>query len=233
MSYFVKKNFSVLMNKNIKYILYGVGILFVCYALYVCFNINKPKEDFSVDGSINGAVPAGGLVYNAPQMIEPTMDTFADIVSPSEPLSQPSCGSCTNLPLAQKAGLHTDYRDLLPDVNTNATSYDIDVADPEVFLFRPSIRTAIHNRQQEGADPYRGDLPIEKGSCGISNNGWFTSRYGVGDTKLDGFFSEFSNAKFRSLTGQKSYPSFISNEGLIGDFQPVQNKGNELVLQWY
>lgn len=217
------------MNNRIKYIILAIGAVLLVYVIYMC--CTKKKEQFSVDGALNGSVPVGGLVHNTYDVVEPTMDTFADIVAPSQPLSQ---GSCTTLPLAQKAGMNVDYRDLLPDVNTNATSYDIDVSDPEVFLWRPSIRSAIHNRQQETADPLRGDLPIQKGACGYSNNGWFSSRYSESDIKLDGYFSEFSNAKFRSLTGQKSYPSAISNEELIMDYQgPNQNAGDQLTLDWY
>ena len=219
--------------KSIKYVLLGVGILLVIYIIYVCCTC-KQKENFSVDGAINGSAPAGGIPYNSYEMVEPTMDTFADIVAPATPYGQQSA-TCTQLPLAQKAGLHTDYRDLLPDVNTHTTSYDIDVTDPEVFMWRPSIRASIHNRQQQTADPYRGDLPIQKDSCGYSNNGWFSSRYSEQDAKLDGYFSEFSNAKFRSLTGMKSYPQNIANESLIMDIQGqnTSGKGDELVLDWY
>src|SRR3990167_2857132 len=110
--------------KSIKYVLLGVGILLVIYIIYVCCTC-KQKENFSVDGAINGSAPAGGIPYNSYEMVEPTMDTFADIVAPATPYGQQSA-TCTQLPLAQKAGLHTDYRDLLPDVNTHTTSYDID-----------------------------------------------------------------------------------------------------------
>lgn len=202
----------------------GCAII-VVYILCTCM---KSKENFAVDGAINGSVPAGGVYNVTPNynVIEPTMDTFADIVAPSNPASNPPCAN--NLPIAMKAGEHQDYRELLPDVNTNATSYDIDVTDPETFMWRPSIRTAIHNRQHETADPLRGDLPITKGACGYSNNGWFSSRYNEGDAKLDGYFSDFTKYKFRSLTGQKSYPQYIANEGTIMDASP-----DEMVLDWY
>jgi len=214
------------MNRNTKFLLLALGLAFLTYVIYAC---NGKKENFSVDGAINGNVPIGGLNYNSYDLIEPSMDTFADIVAPSQPFTTQTC---TDLPIAQKPGLNTDYRDLLPDVNTHATSYDIDVTDPEVFMWRPSIRTAIHNRQHMTADPLRGDLPITKDSCGYSNNGWFSSRYNEGDAKLDAYFSDFSKAKFRSLTGQKSYPQHIANEGTIMDYQPPVG-GNEMVLDWY
>lgn len=223
------------MNCSTKYVLLAIGVLILGYVIYVCcVGKGKNKETFAVDGAINGDVPIGGNYYNTYEMVEPTMDTFADIVAPSEPYAQQS-STCTNLPLATKAGMHTDYRDLLPDVNTHTTSYDIDVTDPEVFMWRPSVRATIHNRQHETADPLRGDLPIVKGACGYSNNSWFSSRYGVGDAKLDGYFSDFSNAKFRSLVGQKSYPQAIANEGTILDHNPQSPSGcgSELTLDWY
>ncbi len=242
-----------MINNNTKFLLSVLGLAFLVYVLYMC---NKPKkEKFTWDNAVQGEYLTGGLKQNSYDLIEPTMDTFADIVAPSEPYSAPSTkdahyagtphyavegpphsgvtsGQCTDLPLPQKAGVNIDHRDLLPDVNTAATSFDIDVTDPEVFMWRPSIRTAIHNRQHLTADPLRGDLPITKDACGYSNNGWFTSRYNEGDAKLDAYFSDFSKHKFRSLTGQKSYPQYIANEGLIMDYQPSE-KANEMVLDWY
>ena len=90
------------MNKNMKYVLLVVGALLLAYVIYICVCNGKQKEKFYVDGSLNGSVPFGGLKYNSYDMVEPTMDTFADIVAPSEPYgaTQPTC---TSLPLAQKA----------------------------------------------------------------------------------------------------------------------------------
>ena len=218
------------MNDNTKKILYGFGIIVVLYFLYKYLTKN---ESFSVDGAINGSVPLGGIVNNTYDIVQPDINTFADIVAPSMPMTG---GSCNKLPLPMKAGLDNDYRDLLPDVNTHAASYDIDVSDPQVFQYRPSIRSTIHNRQQIGADQLRGDIPIIKSSNSNSNQGWFTSRYGEGDIKTDAYFSSFGEEKFRSLTGQKSYPSFVANEELIldGNFMnhPVQ-KADELSMDWY
>ena len=218
------------MNKTMKCVLLVIGVLLLVYV--VCMCLYKKEEKFAVDGALNGSVPIGGLKYNSYDMVEPTMDTFADIVAPSEPYGQ-SRSNCSSLPFPQQAGKNVDYRDLLPDVNTHTTSYDIDVSDPEVFMWRPSVRASIHNRQHATADPYRGDLPIEKDSCGYSSNGWFSSRYGPGDSRLDGFFSEFSNAKFRSLTGQKSYPSQIANEELVMDYQGPNQAGSQLTMEWF
>lgn len=214
------------MNNNTKFLLMALGLAFLVYVLWMC-NGTK-KEKFGNDGTWGMNGPIGGLVDNtAYDMVEPSTSTFADIVAPSEPATR--CDS--NLPLPSKAGANIDHRDLLPDVNTHATSYDIDVSDPEVFMWRPSIQTVIHNRQHQTADPLRGDLPIVKDGCGYSNNGWFSSRYNEGDAKLDSYFSDFSKAKFRSLTGQKSYPSYVANEGTIMDFQPT--KSDEMVMDWY
>jgi hypothetical protein len=210
------------MNRNTKILLCLLGLAIVAYFVY---NLNK-KESFSIDGSINGGVPLGGIVNNTYDIIQPSVNSFADIVSPSQPLKN-------TVPLPVKAGLETDYRDLLPDVNTSATMYDIDVSDPEVFMFRPSIRTTIHNRQWEGADPLRGDLPITKDSCGLSNNGWFSSRYGEGDIAVDKYFSNYGQEKIRSLMGQKSYPQNIANEETIMDFSRPAESGDQATMDWY
>lgn len=198
------------MNRNTKMVLMFVGLAILGYIIYSA--MSKKTEEFAVDGALNGNQNLGGVVYDAPQYdsIEDSSSTFADIVAPSEP------AGC-DLPVPTRAGANIDPRDLLPDVNTHATSYDIDVADPEVFMWRPSVRTSIHNRQHQTSDPLRGDLPIVKDSCGYSNNGWFSSRYNEGDAKLDAYFSDFSKHKFRALTGQKSYPQQIANEELVMD----------------
>jgi len=214
-------------SHKVVFIIGGI-VLLAIIGFLIWYFYPSSAEGFAVDGAINGAVPVGGLYQNSYNIVKPSIDTFADIVAPSEPYSCPR--NPKDLPIAHKAGQHQDYRDLMPDVNTHATAYDIDVTDPEVFIWRPSIRTAIHNRQQETADPYRGDLPITKDSCGYSNNGWFSSRYNEGDARLDAYFSEFSKYKFRALTGQKSYPQAVANEGLIMDNDV---KANEMVLDWY
>lgn len=188
----------------------------------------RKKERFATEGEgATGQYAIGGIINNQPNfdLIDPSNDTFADLVAPVEP------AACTStLPLPQPAGVNFDTRDLLPDINTHTTAYDADISDPEVFMWRPSIRTSIPNRQHIGADPLRGDLPITKDSCGYSNNGWFSSRYGEGDAKTDAYFSEHNNAKFRSLVGQKSYPQHIANEGTIMDYQP---QADEIVMDYY
>ena len=218
------------MNDNTKKILYGFGIIVVLYFLYKYLTKN---ESFSVDGAINGSVPLGGIVNNTYDIVQPDINTFADIVAPSMPMTG---GSCNKLPLPMKAGLDNDYRDLLPDVNTHAASYDLDVSDASTFFYRPSIRSTIHNRNAAQSDPLRGDLPIIKSASSNSNNGWFVSRYGEGDISTDKYFSSFGEEKFRSLTGQKSYPSMIANEELIMDSNlmnhPTQ-RADEMSMDWY
>ena len=200
-------------KKNIKYFMGLVIVLILAYFIYNYFKTPKNNESFSVDGSINGGVPLGGIINNTYDIIQPSVNTFADIVAPSNP-----GGSCNSrLPLPIKSGLDMDYRDLLPDVNTSATSYDIDVADPEVFMYRPSIRAAIKNRQWATADNLRGDLLIPADPCNVSRNGWFSSRYSNVDSKVDTFFSAYGKELYSSLTGQRSYPSNVVNEELILD----------------
>jgi hypothetical protein len=231
----------MMMSKRLRMLLLVVLVVGLVAAVVVAgmryWKAPAPKEDtqesFAYDGALTG-VNLGGNPVNTYNLVEPTLNTFADIVAPATPNAGSTSrnAECSRLPLATKAGNVMDTRDLLPDVNTNAVSYDVDVADPEVFMWRPSVRTAIHNRQHETADPFRGDLPITKSGCGYSNNGWFSSRYNEGDAKLDAYFSPYGTEKFRSLLGQRSYPMQVVNEGTIMDYQ-AKGKPDELVMDWY
>lgn len=170
-----------------------VIVIIVVGLLVWYFACKKKKEGFNYAGTYRG-VPVVDI--NA---------TGGGCCANSSYEMVPSCGTCSES--AQPSG---DI--ILPDVNTEVPVYDIDVADPQVFLWRPSVRVQIKNRQLALADPLRGDLAITKGSC---HEGWFNSQYGEGDIKLDAYFSEFSNPKFRALTGQNSFPMAVSNEELL------------------
>lgn len=140
----------------------------------------------------------------------------------------PAQNSCANVSYAPQQGYDQSFgmapalsydmvADItLPDVNTEVPFHDIDVADPQVFLWRPSARVQLRSRIAEGADPLRGDLPIKKNAC-AGGLAWFNSQYNEADIKLDGAFSEFTNAKFAALTGQQSYPIVVANEEIIMD----------------
>lgn len=165
------------------------------------FMLRKKNEHFT---GANASRPSP--VLNAAQsdydMIQenPSSYDFANMVAP---------GQMPQRPLEQ-------FEPSLPNPDSHVAAYDIDVADPMVHMFRPSIRVALKNRQQEGACPFRGDLPIQKNPA---HKGWFNSRYSEGDNKLDGYFSAYTRAKIRGLTGEHlSYPMQVANEELIMDF---------------
>lgn len=152
---------------------------------------------------------------------QPSLDSFADMLDgPQEAVGDvlQAFGDDSELggQLPLKAGNYYDPVDYLPDINSNVAMYDKDVADPQVFMFRPSVRTSIKNRQWAGADPIRGDLPIEKSPC--YGQGWFNSRYGPGDNNLNGIMSPYFIAKYNALTGQQSLPVNVSNEETIMDY---------------
>jgi hypothetical protein len=103
----------------------------------------------------------------------------------------------------------------LPDLNTTPEMYDISDADPQVFMWNPSVRAQLKPPLLAGSDYYRGDLPIIKtAQCNIS-------RYGYGDSNLNGFFSEQTISKYKALTGQESFPIQVANEETICDYNPT------------
>lgn len=103
----------------------------------------------------------------------------------------------------------------IPDADQHVAGYDVDVADPKVFLWRPSMRVAQKNRQHVGADFYRGDLVIQSDPA---HKGWFKSRYSEGDAMLNGYFSDMYQAKVKGVVGERhSRPLHITNEETIMD----------------
>lgn len=170
-------------------------VVVVALVLLAIWYFAKKKEGFAYSGNY-GNVP----VYD--------MNASANGCGCSNSSYEmiPSCSSCSDSSQEPQGDIS------LPDVNTEVPVYDIDVADPQVFLWRPSVRVQIKNRQLALADPLRGDLAITKSPC---HEGWFNSQYGEGDIKLDAYFSEFSNPKFRALTGQRSMPMAVANEELV------------------
>lgn len=164
--------------------------------------------------------------------VQPTLDCFADMTAgPANVLEQTSSGDMRSSPafmdegagsLPMKPGVLHNPSDYLPDINSNIAAYDKDVADPQVFMYNPSVRVQIKNRNWAGADPIRGDLPIEKDP--LYGQGWFNSRYGPGDNNLNGIMSPYFQEKFKSLTGQQSLPVNVANEGLVMDYQQTPDR---------
>jgi hypothetical protein len=224
------------MTQDRKIVLALVIIFVIAAIIYFCTSKDKKKsEDFTWANTIQELPGTYNLQPNEYELLDNgsvNPHKFADIVAPaSPPIEQytpqyPQTKIKSDLPLPTRP-FDTDYnpRMLLPDDTTSVTMYDRDVSDPAVYLFRASNRAQIKNRQHETADPLRGDLAITP--C---RKGWFDSRYSEGDSKLDGYFSAYTNSKYAMLTGQKSYPSNISNEGLIMDYT---NSDQDPVMSYY
>lgn len=215
------------LSQNQKLLAALVVIAIIGWLLWKC---SQPKENFTYANAIE---EDPGTYDLRPQDYEMLGDNgFADLVAPAERPRQEKYGGQgvaspapyaegkrVDLPIATRP-FDNDYdaQQLMPDDVTSATLFDQDVCDPEVYLYRTANRAQIKSRQHETADFFRGDLPIKP--C---KRGWFDSRYGEGDSKLDGYFSEFTNSKFQALCGQKSMPQSIANEELIMDYNPMDN----------
>ena len=106
-------------------------------------------------------------------------------------------------------------KDLLPDDGTSPTMFDNYVCDPEVYLFRATAQAALKSPQFDTSDPFRGDLPIVP--C---RTGWFDTRFNESDSRLDGFFSVYNQAKMQALQGYTSKPMYVENGELIMDYNP-------------
>ena len=159
--------------------------------------IYKKKEYFS------GVEP--GAVRNAINADYDNIDTpasydYANMITPSQ-------GNHPQRPLEQ-------FNKQIPNPDSSVTGYDVDVSDPKVFLWRPNVRVNLKNRQHEGADFYRGDLPI----VSRPKTGWFDSRYSEGDNMINGYFSPYMQSKIQGVGGEaNSYPTRIANEETIMD----------------
>jgi hypothetical protein len=207
---------------------------------YLIFKMVVKEKFASVTTyGMNGPI-SGMMASDTYELIEPNASKFADIVAPSgKPCGHMNACGCKvkGAPLPPKAGCDVDYRELLPEMsNASPTSFDADAADHETYIYRPAFGSAASavpkNRQMRDADPLRGDLPIELNQNALDpNNRWFQSRYGPEDIQHNAYFSEFTRDKYRQLSGQRSYPASVVNEGLIMD--GAKPASNELVMEWY
>ena len=182
-------------------LIFAIAILIYTYA-------NKKDEKFTWANAVQTYPGSYDLRPDEYEMLGDTNDPnyFANVVAPASPPP--------DLPLPTRPfDSSYDPKMLLPSDAESVTMYDKDVSDPAVYMFRASNRAQIKNRQQQTSDMFRGDIAITP--C---RTGWFDSRYSEGDSKLDGYFSAYTNAKYAMLTGQKSYPANVVNEGLIMDY---------------
>jgi len=226
-----------MMSQNQKIVLALIGIIVIAIIIYVC-NTKKGKksENFTWANAVQEFPGPNNLSPNEYEILDNGSSSphkFADIVAPAEPPQYesytpqyPETKQNSDLPLPTRPfDTNYDPKMLLPDDATSVTMYDRDVSDPTTYLFRASNRAQIKNRQHQTSDMIRGDIAITP--C---RKGWFDSRYGEGDSKLDGYFSAYTNAKYAMLTGQKSYPANVVNEGLIMDYT---GNGEDPVMGYY
>lgn len=208
---------------NCKIIVAVVGLLILLVVIWMLrkkSSSGQTKENFTWANNIRENPGPYEPTYSMIQQDTPDLDKFANFVEPVGTGVGRNDGSGM---LPTPSIVQYDYKDLLPDLNTNVAMYDKDVSDPEVFMWRPSIRVDMKNRQQQGADPFRGDLPIQKNNC-YGSSGWFNSRYGPGDANFNGIFNSIFSEKYRGLTGQKSFPISIANEETICDSYPQEDQ---------
>uniref|UniRef100_A0A6C0JVD0 Uncharacterized protein n=1 Tax=viral metagenome TaxID=1070528 RepID=A0A6C0JVD0_9ZZZZ len=107
--------------------------------------------------------------------------------------------------------------DLLPNVSSNVTPYDVDVADPISYSFQVHAPRVIRkDLLQQQADPFRGDIPIVMyPDVPIIQR----SRYNRDSLRLDGMFSEALAKSYDRLTGKAFFdtPTQVSHGGTITD----------------
>ncbi|ALH06975.1 hypothetical protein PMV_277 [Port-miou virus] len=181
---------------------------------------SETKENFTWANNIRENPGPYTPTYDLVQQDAPDIDAFANFVEPvGDGVGQNQGVGMIPTPSV----VQYDYKDLLPDLNTNVAMYDKDISDPEVFMWRPSIRVDMKNRQQQGADQFRGDLPIQKNNC-YGSESWFNSRYGEGDANFNGIFNPLYQEKYRNLTGQKSWPIQIAGEETVMDGFPQEEQ---------
>lgn len=89
---------------------------------------------------------------------------------------------------------------------SKSNTFDKDVTDPSVYLYRPQIRLPSKSAQQAGADPFRGDLHIKP----VNRGGHFQSRYGSEGLRHDTMFNSTFAEEYNKLT---SYS--VVNEELV------------------
>lgn len=122
--------------------------------------------------------PKGSKLYKAP-------------VQSSEAIPAPVAPQTTHVPIVpsvQTPVQQTGYK--------NKTTFDKDVTDPSIYLFRPQVRLPSKHRLHAGADPFRGDLHITP----VNRNGHFQSRWGTDSLRHDTMFNEVFAKKYNQLS---------------------------------
>lgn len=88
---------------------------------------------------------------------------------------------------------------LIPTTVSNVTPYDVDVADPQFYIYQVQAPRVIKKDPQAmQADPVRGDIPIRM-YPDIPTVDF--SQYGRDSLRLDGTFTEALNGLYNKYTG--------------------------------
>lgn len=209
-----------MLDKNTQIFLVLGAIAIIAVGVYFYLK-KKPTENYSnladVDniGSIDGPqydlIPAAEL--DAPAAM------FADLVNQGDQVDiirQPKDVLDHIRPMDRLHRLTASQ--LLPRTAANVTPYNVEVADPNTYLFSVNgPKVTLKNRLAEQADFYRGDIPI-KYHPNIALIG--KSSYGRDSQKLDGFFSSQGEALWNKYTG-KAYlnmPLRVVNQETVMDY---------------
>ena len=93
-----------------------------------------------------------------------------------------------------------------PPTVAQSSTFDKDVTDPSVYMFRSHVRLPTKSALQAGADPLRGDIHITP----VNRNGHFQSRWGTEVLRHDTMFNSAFNDKYSQLNDYQ-----VVNEELV------------------
>ena len=93
-----------------------------------------------------------------------------------------------------------------PPTVAQSSTFDKDVTDPSVYMFRSHIRIPTRSALQAGADPLRGDIHITP----VNRNGHFQSRWGAEVLRHDTMFNSVFAEKYDQLNNYQ-----VVNEELV------------------
>lgn len=173
--------------------------------------------------NVNDMTGAGTFDNLAPPLNPNETDNaldFADLVDDSNHAKYQTIAN-----LSQSTAMKDLEREFeaarLPKTAQNVTPYNIDVADPKSFSYMANMpRVTIKPKTWEGADPYRGDIPIRFNP----NIALVTkSQYDKDSQRTDTMFSDatFEAAERLQQSAYKSMPMQVSLGGVIGDYTQV------------
>lgn len=209
-------------NRTFQLCLIIGGILLVAIGVYVYTQYKGKKESYSNLADVDNVGSLDGTQYDLIPAAEMEMPAahFADLVDEGDHtdiIQQPHDILDHLRPMDRLARLTASQ--LLPRTAASVTPYNIDVADPNTYLFSVNgPKVQLKNRLASQADFYRGDIPIKYhpniALIGKSSNGRDSQ-------KLDGTFSAHGFALWNKYTG-KGYlnmPLKVANQETVMDYQ--------------